>query len=76
MSNRDIGLIDKYYVERRDGRPVQGRCIVLEFGDPNAWPALLTWADSVEADGYQQLADDVRNVVADTKAFYNYLENR
>ena len=57
-------LYDKYLVERTDGKPLKGgRCIVLEIGDPTAWPALRTWADSVEAEGHTVLAVDVRALV-------------
>jgi len=59
-----VGLYEKYEVRRRDGRPLKGgMCIVLELGDPNAWPALRTWANTVEADGYGDLAADVRAAV-------------
>lgn len=61
---RDAGLYGKYRVERRDGKALKGgMCIVLELGDPNAHPALRVWADTVEAAGYHQLADDVRALV-------------
>lgn len=56
------GIYDKYRVERTDGRGV-GRCVVLELDDPNTWDALLTWANSVEAEGYVALATDVRKWV-------------
>lgn len=55
------GLYGKYLVERVDGKPLKGgRCIVLEVGDPNAWPALWEWADTVDDAGYAALAADVR----------------
>ncbi len=60
MNDRQQGLVEKYRVERRDGKPLKGGCIVLEFGDPTAWPAIKTWANTVEADGYSVLAADVR----------------
>lgn len=62
MGDRNVGLIEKYRVERTDGKAV-GQCFVLEVEDPNTWGALLTWADTVQADGYQALADDVRALV-------------
>lgn len=61
--SRTTGLYEKYRVERNDGKGITGGCIVLEFGDPNAWDALLIWANTVEADGYVQLAADVRKRV-------------
>lgn len=57
---RDEGLFAKYRVERIDGKGV-GRCFVMELDDPNTWPALLTYAETVEAEGYVALATDVRN---------------
>lgn len=56
------GLYRKYQVTRTDGVGV-GRCIVLELDDERTWPALLTWANTVEADGNIQLATDVRRWV-------------
>ena len=64
MGTRDRGLYGKYRVERVDGKPLKGGfCIVLEIGDPNSHAALLTWADTVEADGYAPLAAEVRALV-------------
>lgn len=63
---KERGLYGKYRVERVDGKDI-GRCIVLELDDPNAWPALLTWADTVEADGYEALAADVRQWVTESQ---------
>lgn len=58
------GLYGKYLVERVDGKPLKGgRCIVLEVGDPNAWPALWEWADTVDDAGYAALAADVRRML-------------
>jgi hypothetical protein len=68
MPDRRKGLITRYDVERIDGEPLKGdRAIVLEVGDPNSWPALMTWADTVENDGYVQLAHDIRGLVGDHK---------
>ena len=53
------GLTKRYNVERVDGKPV-GECIVLEFRDPNARPAIAAFADAVEKDGYVNLANDLR----------------
>ncbi len=60
MGDREMGLFGKYRVERVDGKSID-RCIVLELHDPNSWPALRVWADTVEADGYTALAHDVRD---------------
>lgn len=60
--NAQSGLYKKYSVTRTDGRAV-GRCIVLELEDRRTWPALLTWADTVEAEGDVRLATDVRRWV-------------
>ncbi len=56
------GLYGKYRVARVDGKGI-GRCIVLELDDPNSWPALLQWADTVEDRGFGPLATDVRKWV-------------
>jgi hypothetical protein len=65
MSDKTKGLFGKYRVERLDGKPLKGdACIVLEIGDPNARPAILTWAYTVEIDGYSALAADVREMLA------------
>lgn len=61
--SKDEGLKHKYDVSRVDGRPIELGCIVLEFSDSRAWPALLTWASTVEEAGYHQLAKDVRRGV-------------
>ena len=65
--NKDRGIYGKYRVERVDGKQID-RCIVLELDDPNAWEALLTWADTVAEDGYEALAGDVRAWVDEEKA--------
>lgn len=63
MSDKNTGLIEKYIVERLDGKPLKGGCIVLEFGDPNAWAAIDVWAATVDNAGYAALAADVRRLV-------------
>ena len=63
--DKDRGFYDKYYVERRDGKPLKGGAVVLEFGDPNSWYALLTWANTVERRGHAKLAQDIREIVSD-----------
>jgi hypothetical protein len=55
---KDRGL--KYHVERVDGQPLKGGCVVLEFGDERAAPALRLWADSMAREGLFQLAAEVR----------------
>lgn len=61
MSNdRTRGLYEKYRVERIDGKPLKGgMCIVLELGDPNARPALLMWARTMQERGFEALSDDM-----------------
>ena len=66
---KEEGLKKKYHVERVDGKPLKGgHAIVLEFGDPNAWAALSAWADTVEGEGYTQLAEDVREEIERQRA--------
>lgn len=74
MGDRTTGLIEKYRVERTDGKPM-GPCIVLELDDRNAWPALLTWAETVENDGYVALAADVRKAVLARQRVEDVYEN-
>lgn len=57
------GLYEKYRVERTDGKGMMLGCFVLEFDDPKAWPALLTYANEVEAAGNATLAADLRKRV-------------
>lgn len=55
------GLVDKYQVQRKDGRPLKGGgAIVLEVGDPKTWPAIAKLADSVEAAGNEIFARELR----------------
>lgn len=55
------GLVDKYQVQRKDGRPLKGGgAIVLEVGDPKTWPAIAKLADSVEAAGNSDFASELR----------------
>ncbi len=64
MNNKIEGIKQKYYVERCDGKPLKGDfAIVLEVGDPNSWPALRCWAETVRGDGYVQLAHDVEQLL-------------
>lgn len=59
MSDKTIGLIEKYQVERTDGKLVRW-CFVLEDTDPLAVPALRAYADAAEQAGYVALASDLR----------------
>lgn len=55
--NRARGLYPKYRVERLNGQAV-GAVFVLEFDDPNCWPALRAYADTVK-NAYPVLATDI-----------------
>lgn len=68
------GLYGKYRVERVDGKHV-GRCFVLELDDRKTWSALLTWAESVEAEGNATLAADVRKAVLAREHVDDVLKN-
>lgn len=68
------GLYGKFWVRRRDGRDEPGgdkeaaAYFVLDFvHDPHALPALLAYADSVEADE-PALAADLRAIVDAARA--------
>jgi len=64
MDDKELGLYPKYEVFRKDGKSIPQGCVVLPFDDPNSWPALLVWANTVESDGYVELAKDVRRLLA------------
>lgn len=64
--SKDTGLEGRYIVERVDGKPVGG-CIVLEFKDTNSWDAIELWAETVDNNGYHQLAADVRYELTNAK---------
>ncbi|MFW5497733.1 MULTISPECIES: hypothetical protein [unclassified Maridesulfovibrio] len=61
MSDKEKGLYDKYIVQRTDGKPIKGGCIVLEFDDPNAWAAINQYAFTVQAAGYEKLAGNIHD---------------
>lgn len=70
--NDSKGLYRKYRVERRDGKPLKGgQAIVLEVGDPKAWAAIATFAESVEAAGNPKLAADLRRLLAEIGSPYD-----
>ena len=58
MTSKTVGLIDKYRVERRDGRPVTW-CFVLEDRDPLIGPALVAYAAVAYEAGYEKLCRDL-----------------
>lgn len=62
MPDTERGWYRKYDVKRTDGKYL-GPCFVLELEDPKTWPALLTFAETVEAEGNVQLATDIRRRV-------------
>ncbi len=73
MSNDNLGLYDKYHVERRDGRSAPGekhdgcRYFVLDMThDPFALPAIAAYAAACE-DKHKKLADDLINWAKDQK---------
>lgn len=63
LDDKETGLYDKYKVERVDGKPLKGGCIVLEWGDPLARPGIRAFADAVGAAGYHDLARDLYNTL-------------
>ena len=66
MTTKEAGLIEKYRVERTDGKPVEW-AFVLQDTDPLAIPALEAYADAAEAEGYEALADDLRDKVVELR---------
>lgn len=72
MSDKNLGLFQKFVVERTDGRSKPGekhdgcQYFVLDVThDPHAIPALLAYAESAEASGYGALAADLRRLAED-----------
>lgn len=63
MPQKEKGLIKKYHVERIDGKPMPEGCIVLEWKDESAWPAIAIFSREVRKKGFQALADDLDNVL-------------
>ena len=64
------GLVDKYQVQRNDGRPLKGGgAIVLEVGDPKTWPAIARLAVSVEVAGNVTFARGLRAMLFGVGAF-------
>jgi hypothetical protein len=62
MTEKTVGLIEKYRVERSDAKPVRW-CFVLEDTDPLAPAVLEVYADYAEAAGYMELAHDLRDKI-------------
>lgn len=58
MPDKTKGLMQKYRVERVDGKPV-GWAFVLQDTDPFAVPALRAYAKAALNAGYVALADDL-----------------
>lgn len=65
--NKSKGLLEKYKVERTDGKPLKGGAIVLEWGDPNARVAIEAFAAQVDKAGYHLLAIDLRQRLMEYK---------
>lgn len=66
MTSTDEGFVKKYNVVRLDGKPV-GLSFVMELKDPNTHDAMLTYANTVEKQGYYKLAEDIRNFIESYK---------
>lgn len=67
MASKDIGLIDKYYVERTDGKIKENaRYFVLDLNnDPGAVPAIVSYMGWAEENGYVELAADLESLLED-----------
>lgn len=64
--DKDRGLYGKYYVERIDVSPKHKDCayFVLDIDhDPLAAVALAAYADAAEEAEYEELAEDLRNIL-------------
>lgn len=60
LSDNTVGLIEKYRVERVDGKPV-GWSFVLEDKDPLTPIALRAYAAAAYVAGYHQLSSDLHD---------------
>ena len=74
MSDKEKGFYDKYIVQRTDGKPIKGGCIVLEFGDKRAWSAIQEFSDNCRNDGFEALADDIEQRLEDCWAVQHHEE--
>ena len=67
LDDRKRGMYRKYFVRRLDdfaGKHKNCCYHVLDIDhDPHAIPALEAYADSAEADGFTELAADIRRIV-------------
>lgn len=59
MDDKKRGIYAKYIVDRVDGKDIPNGCVVLEFNDPIARPAILNWANRMLDAGYEQVYIDV-----------------
>lgn len=64
MTDKNLGLINKYHVSRSDGKQLDGLCIVLEFGDENARVGIKAFSRKVREEGYVAFADDLDSILA------------
>lgn len=72
---KKIGLFQKYYYERSDGKPLDAeeKLFTLRFDKDDPWgevcrETLRDHADRIEKLGYNQLAQDLRNDIAEVEA--------
>lgn len=70
MDKKSLGIYNKFNVTRNDNKDAPGgshencQYFVLDIThDPHAAPALLAYADSCEADGYEILAKELRKLL-------------
>ena len=59
MPDKNEGLYHKYRVRRTDGKRIESGCLVLEYDDPNAIPAIKHFAKTVKGKGYEKLYQDL-----------------
>ena len=59
MGSREQGMKLKYEVHRLDGRPILDGCMVMEWTDKHGRAAIKAFSQSVRADGYHKLADEL-----------------
>lgn len=78
VSNKTLGLYEKFIVTRTDGSSEPGgkhegcRYFVLDIScDQHAAPALVAYAESCERDGYHALAADIRAIMSVQQAMHD-----
>lgn len=70
MNTKERGLYGKYYVERTDGKSINGPTFTLElWRDPLSLAAYRAYIDAARGAGYAALADDMSAVLREAETY-------